>query len=157
MDWFEILKTIHILAAAVWVGTAISSQVLGSEGGDGHRRRRQGQDDQLRRGSGALGQAGVRAASGLALISGIFMVLDHPGIDFQDTWIIIGIAIFVISSAIGVAYFTPETPKLLAGLREGKEQDPDFRARVARITLISRIDLVLLIAVVVNMVVKPGV
>jgi uncharacterized membrane protein len=154
VDWYEFLKTIHILAAAAWVGTTISSQILGMRaakaiaGGDTARMIGYVEDQEL------LGKRLYAPSSGIVLLTGILMVINRW--EFTDTWIIIGIVIFVISTGVGIAYFTPETPKLLAGLREGQAGDPAFQARVQRITLISRIDLVLLIAVVANMVIKPG-
>jgi hypothetical protein len=83
------------------------------------------------------------------------MVLD-ASLGFTDTWILIGLIIFAFSTVVGIVYFTPETPKLLAGLREGKQNDRDFQARVQRITTIARVDTLLLIAAVANMVIKPG-
>jgi uncharacterized membrane protein len=154
VDWYEFLKVIHVLAAATWVGTAISSQVLGMKAakamaaGDVPTMINYVEDQEL------LGKRLYAPASGIALIAGILMVIDSW--EFTDTWIIIGIAIWAISTAVGILYFTPETPKLLAGLREGKQGDPAFQAAVKKITLVSRIDTLLLIAVVADMVIKPG-
>jgi len=154
MSYYEFLKIIHVLTAATWVGTAISSEVLGRRaakaiaGGDTNKMISYVEDQEL------LGRRLYAPSSGIVLLTGILMVIDAWS--FGDTWIIIGIVIFAISTAVGAAYFAPETPKLLAALREGKQGDPDFQARVQRITLISRIDTLLLIAVVANMVLKPG-
>jgi uncharacterized membrane protein len=154
VSYYEFLKVIHVLAAATWVGTAISSQILGMKAskaiaaGDVATMINYVEDQEM------LGKKLYAPASGITLIAGILMVIDSW--EFTDAWIIIGIAIFAISSAVGVLYFTPETPKLLAGLKEGKQGDPAFQAAVKKITLISRIDTLLLIAVVADMVIKPG-
>jgi uncharacterized membrane protein len=155
VSWYEFLKTIHVLAAAAWVGTAISSEILGRmvakaiAAGDTPKMISYVEDQET------LGKSLYAPASGLVLLTGILMVLD-AGLGFTDTWILIGLIIFAISTVVGIVYFTPETPKLLAALREGRQNDSDFQARVRRITTISRIDTLLLIAVVANMVIKPG-
>jgi hypothetical protein len=66
------------------------------------------------------------------------------------------IGLFVLTSLNGMVFLTPQTKRLKPLIAERGEDDPGVQALVKRVTLASRIDLLILIAVVVDMVIKPG-
>jgi uncharacterized membrane protein len=148
MTLFETLKLIHVLAAMMWVGGGILQTIYAV------RARRA--DDAHRLGFARdmvfLGSRVFGTASGVALIFGVWMVFERPGFTFGDTWIIIGLAGFALSSAIGVAFFTPKGKALLARLEAGEQAE----SLLATVTRVAFVDQFILLVVVWAMVVKPG-
>ena len=152
MSWYEFLKFVHVVMAIIWVGGAITIQVLAF--------RILKTNDPIRLANltsdaGALGERLFAPASGILVIAGVLMVLDS-GWDFSDTWIVIGIIGFLATLVTGLFYLTP-TAKKLGGLIEQRgPEDPEAQGMMKQLLAISRIDLLVLVIVVFNMVVKPG-
>ena len=151
MGLFEILKLVHIVAAAAWVGGAILSQAqLAWING---------------RGDGAFAefidfQAWLSAKyfaplSGIVVAAGIGMVIVS-GYNFTDTWIIIGLVLYAISAGTGAGFLGPQTEKIKEGLAGGGGRDTALQQRIDRVRLATRVDLVVLILVIADMVIKPG-
>ena len=68
-----------------------------------------------------------------------------------------GLAVFFAASFIaGAAFLGPESGRLAKLTAEKGAEDPDVQRRIRRVVMVSRIELVLLIAIVFDMVVKPG-
>lgn len=153
MDLYDPLKYVHVLAAIAWVGGAILSQVHGAWS----RRKADPQklvdyiDFQA-----FLGTRYFAPLSGTVVLAGIGMVIVS-GWNFTDTWILIGLVLFAISALTGSLYLGPESEKILAGLTGGGAPDAVLQKRIDRIILATRIDLVVLILVVADMVFKPGI
>ena len=153
MNLFGVLKFIHILAAATWVGTAIEQQVVQARAmatRDRERILRAAEEAEW------LGNRVFAPAAGIAVLFGILMVIQSPAYNFSDTWIIIGIALFVVTSITGAAYLTPESKRIKDLIAERGLEDAEVTSRVKRIMAISRVDLVVLILIVADMVLKPG-
>ena len=91
----------------------------------------------------------------LVVIVGVLMVIES-GWNFSDTWILIGIGLFVLTSLNGMVFLTPQTKRLKPLIAERGEDDANVQALVKRVTLASRVDLLILIAIVTDMVIKPG-
>ncbi|MGH2754762.1 MAG: DUF2269 family protein [Actinomycetota bacterium] len=153
MTWYEFLKTAHVLLAILWVGGAITFQMIAI--------RILKEDPPARlvpftRDTEAIGMKVFLPASLVLLIAGILMVLDSPGIDFTDAWIIIGLGGIVSTIVIGAGFLGPESGRLATLIEQKSDTDPEVVQRITRILLISRIDLVILLIVAANMVFKPG-
>lgn len=149
---YELLKTIHILAAMAWVGGVILGQVQGARLGrsqDPARFLAYAQEQTW------LGKHFYAPASVIVLLAGIGMVAVS-GWEFADPWIIIGIVLFAATVILGMLFLSPLGEKIVAGLTSGEGPTAALQADVKRIKLLSQIDLVLLVLVVINMVVKPG-
>ena len=58
---------------------------------------------------------------------------------------------------IGAAFLSPESGRLRDLMKEKGMNDPDVLARVKRINMVVRIDFLILVLVVADMVIKPGV
>ena len=152
MDLYEFFKTLHVLAAVAWVGGVILSQVLASYAvNSGDPQRLIG----FVRDQAALGKKYFAPASGVVILAGVAMVIES-GWDFSDLWIVIGIAIYVISVVIGIFFLTPRSEKMLALATERGTGDAEVQEMAKSLTLLSRVDLVLLVLVVADMVIKPG-
>jgi uncharacterized membrane protein len=147
---YELLLTIHVLAAIAWLGSALCVQVLAV--------RAVGSDDPVRKGRVAddaewLATRIFIPSSLLVLIFGILLVLDGPW-GFDQTWILLGLAGYAFSFLVGILYLSPESGRIKRALEAGAETEAEARTR--RIFLVSRIELGILALVVVDMVVKPG-
>lgn len=153
MSWYEILKFVHILMAAIWVGGALAIQVLAA--------RIRGESDGMRlaalsRDAGFMGERIFAPASGILLLAGILMVIDSPAWDFDDTFVVIGLVGWAATLVTGLFFLTPESKRVGALMEERGPQDPGAQAGVKRLLAIAKIDAVVLILVIFNMVVKPG-
>lgn len=150
---YELFKTIHVIAAVTWVGGVILSQVYAAVAfRSGDKARILG----FMRVQGWLGQRFFAPAAGAVVLAGIAMVIES-GWEFKNLWIVIGIAIFLISTVIGAGFLTPKSEQLAAALEQKSMDDPEVQRLSGQLALLSRVDFVLLLLVVIDMVVKPGV
>lgn len=151
MSWYELLKFVHIVMAIVWVGGALAIQVLAF--------RIQKENDGMRlaalsRDAGFLGQNVFAPASGILLLAGILMVIDAW--DFSETFVLIGLAGFAATVITGIFFLTPESKRLATLMEQRGPTDAEAQGAMKRLIAISRVDAVVLLLVVFNMVVKPG-
>lgn len=152
MSPYELFKTIHVLAAIAWVGGVIVSQVLASlavQSGDPQKLIGFVKDQAW------LGKRYFAPASVLVILGGIAMVIES-GWNFSDLWIVIGISIYVVSVIIGMFFLTPGSEKMLVLANERGTEDQATQDAARRLTMLSQVDLVLLVLVVAVMVIKPG-
>ena len=152
MDSYEVFKTIHVLAAIAWVGGGILVQLMVT------RMQRAGEHDRL----GALSiDLEVYAkilfipATVVVLLAGIGMVVVS-GWNFTDLWILLGLGGITFTGLTGSLFLGPEVGRLGNLIQERGPSDQEVQRRMARIFLVSRVDLAVLILIVINMVVKPG-
>jgi uncharacterized membrane protein len=151
VDGFELMKTLHVIAAVIWVGGAVTIQILAV------RLQRAGTPQQLvsfARDAEWMGTHVYLPSSILVLLLGIGMVVDTYG--FSQLWIILGLIGIGLSVAIGAGYLGPQSGKLATLIERKGPDDPETQAALSRIFTVSRIDLVILLLIVVDMVVKPG-
>jgi len=152
MTLYEFLKLIHVLGAIAWVGTSIEQQLVGARAMSSNEKGR------LAHFVDEAEWVGVRIMTPAAILvvtAGVLMVIES-GWNFSDTWILIGIGLFVLTSLNGMVFLTPQTKRLKLSIAESGEDDASVQALVKRVTLGSRIDLLVLIAIVADMVIKPG-
>ena len=152
VNGYSILKTLHVLAAIVWVGGTITANILGTRvarSNDGVALARFGRDTEW------MGTHVYLPSSFLVLVFGVITVINgHLG--FGHAWILFGIAGIVVTALTGSLFLGPEL-KRIAGLVDTRgPDDPDVIERTKRLISIARVDLVVLILVVIDMVVKPG-
>ena len=152
MTVYEIFKIIHILAASAWVGGALLTQVQASRaltaGG--------AQLDHFMWEQSKVGPKFFAPMSLTVVIAGVVMVVDS-GINFQDLWIAIGIAGFLFTFVTGMFVLRPRVDKIVELLQAGRApSDPEVQPKIANLIKASRMDLVVLFVVVIDMVVKPG-
>ena len=90
------------------------------------------------------------------VIFGSWMVIDQEAWEFSQFWISAALTVFLASFIAGAGFLGPESGRLGTLAEERGVADPELQARIRRLLLVSRIELVLLIAVIFDMVVKPG-
>ena len=130
---YQFYLTVHILAAVVWVGGAAITQVYAARAmADPSPERLAG----FARDAGFVGKAMFTPASLVLVVFG-FLLVSEGNWSLGSTWLIFALAVFAASFAVGVG-------------------STEATRRIERIFLVSRIELLFLMLVVVDMVVKPG-
>jgi uncharacterized membrane protein len=150
---YHSLKFIHVLAAVVWVGGGIFVQIYAT------RLRRADDPDRLARFAKDIEFFGAKVfapISGLALLMGITMVLYSPFIFWSETWIVVGLVGFAATFITGMFFLGPESGRISKAFDTEGAVAPAVQASIKRIFLISRIDAVVLVLVILDMVFKPG-
>jgi hypothetical protein len=152
MSYYELLVTVHVLAAIVWVGSDIHAQFLGV------RAQKRGAEATA---TFALdmadwGNRALIASSLLLIITGVLGVIEGPW-EFSQAWISIGLTVWVIGFVLGAGFFGP-TLKRISGYvaEDGGVMTERSEVLWSRVILATRIQLVLLVIVVIAMVTKPG-
>lgn len=142
------LKFLHILLAIVWVGGAITIQLLALKAmaaGPVHV-------EHLTKSIEWMGKRVFMPASGILFLIGLWMAFGWTG---WPVWIWIGVVAFAATFVTGAFFLGPESGRIAKLLEEKGADAPETVASLKRILMISRIDLVVLIVVVWDMSYKP--
>ena len=147
-DW---LKSVHVLAAVMWVGGAVMLTLLGIM--------TIGLRDPVRLSQFARQVAflGGRYFPPLSLMVvgfGFWMVQEADR-GYSETWLQIGIAGWIASFVIGAGYLGPHAGKLSKLLESRPHEDSEVQDLIKRILVVARIDAVLLLFLVFDMTAKP--
>jgi uncharacterized membrane protein len=148
---YEWLKAFHILMAIVWVGGALMLQLLAV------RTMRANDPQRLRMFAGEIEFVGTRIftpASLILLILGIVMVIDRWA--FEQFWIIAAIVMFAFSFISGAFYLGPQSGKLKKLYEAEGTNAAEAPVLIRKLFVVSRIELVLMVLIVFDMVLKPG-
>lgn len=151
LNHYDILKFIHVLCAVVWVGGAALLQLLAfraERSNDSTRIATFAQEAEF------VGMKIFFPTSLVLLGAGIWMVVGGPP-SAGETWVKIAIAIYAISVLTGSLFLGPESKRIANIVEAQGATAPEAIARIKRIFLISRIEVVLLFFVVFDMVYKP--
>jgi uncharacterized membrane protein len=148
---YTVLKFLHVVSVIAWVGGGVMVQTLGFRalGAEPERVVRFAED------AAWAGNHFFMPASFATLIFGLGLVpAGHYG--WSDLWIILGLVGFALTAINGSAVLGRTSKKLheLAGQRGPNDPVVQYTAR--RLLRILRIDLVVLVLVVLDMVIKPG-
>ncbi len=148
---YDTLKFIHIVAAIAWLGSGLFVQYRGT------RLRTRGTPEQM---AGLAREVADSTpwfiiSSITVLVAGVAMVLYSPVLGFTDTWILLGLAGYLATFITGNFLIRPTAEKLAAASTEDPTS-PTSQALIARIFAIARVDQVILLLVVADMVFRPG-
>jgi uncharacterized membrane protein len=149
---YEWLLLAHILAVVIWIGGAITFQIHAV------RVDRAGQPAELVALASEGEWLGLRLfmpAALVALAAGIGLVIEGNW-SFGEAWILFGLLAYAISFLNGALFLGPESGRLSRLIAERGPEDPQVRWRIRRIFLASRVELVILVAIIADMVLKPG-
>ncbi|MDQ4146052.1 MAG: DUF2269 domain-containing protein [Actinomycetota bacterium] len=153
MDLYELLKTFHVIAAVVWVGGATTIQIMAIRATSS---KDPSKITSLAGDAEWIGQRVFLPSSLLLLALGIAMVVKEEAWAFGDTWIVIGLGGILSSALVGSLFLGPESGRIGRLIEAEGPETPEVQSRLRRIFVISRIELVVLLIVVADMVVKPG-
>jgi uncharacterized membrane protein len=152
VTWYEFLLFVHIAMATIWVGGGATLQFVAL------RAIKATDPLRLAEFAGDVAYIGNRVfvpASLLALVSGVWMVLDSDFIGFGDDWIVIALILFAATFLAGSLFFGPESGRIKKQIEAEGPTSPGVQARIQRILALTRADLMLLFMIVFDMSVKP--
>lgn len=147
------IKAVHVLAAIVWVGGGTFIQIYTT------RLRRADEQTRLMAFAKDIEKLGTMVflpTSIVVLIMGIVLVWHSPAWELTQLWVILGVLGIANTIVVGAFFLGPEAGRLAKIAGERGPEDPEVLRRTERIFAISRYDLAVLVLVVVDMVVKPG-
>jgi uncharacterized membrane protein len=93
-------------------------------------------------------------ATWILLLAGIAMMINAD-LPWDQNWIVFGLIAFAVSFVVGAGFLGPEGGRIAALTEKEGYDSPAALARIRRILLISRCELVVLLTVTWAMVVKP--
>jgi uncharacterized membrane protein len=148
---YTVLKTIHILAAATWLGGGSFVATLAA------RARREQSADRLAALLSLVEPVAKRVfpGSGLILVITGFWMIGNGDLPY-DTWVILGIIAWAYSFVAGGALIGPTVGRAVQAFEEGGPTNPAAAPLVTRFLLLARIDSLVLTLAVLDMVIKPG-
>ena len=151
MTWYTFFKSIHVIMAVIWVGGATIIQayafrILRTD--DGKRKADFAKDTEV---------VGMRVfvPASLVLFLGALGMMINLDWSWGQNWIVLGLISFGLSFVIGAGFLGPESGRIAALIDEHGPDAPVVQARIRRLLVVSRCELVVLLTVVLNMVVKP--
>jgi uncharacterized membrane protein len=150
MDWYSLVKFLHVVSAVVWVGGGLMLTMLGlraSMAGD------IAATAQAMRASGEMGGRVMMPASLATFAFGFAMCWFWVG--FSDLWVLIGLACYATTFLIGALVFKPAGERMAATLtRDGVS--PAALAEGLRVLKVARFDYAVMLVVLADMVLKPS-
>ena len=151
MTYYELLLILHIVASIIWLGAGfmLALLVFGAARAGDHQREATYHED-----VGWLTPRLFIPASMSVFVLGILLVLEGSW-TFDQLWIVIALAGWLTSFLLGILFFKPEAERLAEMAEQRGPTDPEIQARVRRVNLVERVQLVVLFLVVVDMVLKP--
>jgi uncharacterized membrane protein len=148
---YQVYLSIHILCAVLWVGggSVLVLQVL--------RAQRERRPERLADIAGDAEWIGSRVFAPLSLVLVIFGFLLVSKGDWQwHFWLIWGIVFWALSFVTGAGFLGPQAGKIKKLTDERGPADPEVQQRIRRVLFVARIDNLLLLLVVLDMALKPG-
>ena len=152
MDRYDLLKFVHVGAAIVWVGGAAMVQFFALRA---LARRNPLAMVEFTRDVEWIGNRVMLPSALVVIVLGFLLVWDGPW-ELSMTWVWLSLLIYAVSFVVGLFVLTPEAKKIGNQIEAEGPASPAVQARIGRILNISRVDLVLLFAIVFLMVTKPG-
>lgn len=150
---YDTLKWLHVMAAIAWIGSGLFVQYYATS------LRRGNEWQRLAAFARDLEKASKQLfipASGVVLVMGVLMVAYAPFVGIKETWVWLGLVGYAATFVTGAFFIGPTAVKLGKMVEAEGPDAPGVRPLMARIFTISRIDRVVLLLVVADMVFKPG-
>jgi len=147
----DLLLTVHVLAAVIWVGGSITILSLG------YYLRSRDIDTRVEytRWTEWLAPRIFAPASIGVIVAGPLLV-DEIGYEFNEPWIHVGFLGWFISFAIGVGFYGREGKKREQLIEQHGPEHESVSASVNRVLRVATIDTLVITLVVIDMTIKPG-
>jgi uncharacterized membrane protein len=150
MDWYPWLKTLHILFAIVAVGLNISYGIWQARAA-----REPEHMGYALRGIKFLDDRVANPSYAGLLIIGILLVVFGPW-EFTQFWVYAAIALYLVMGSVAFFFYSPTLKRQIAVYEASGAGSAEFAALGARGRLVGIILAVIVVAIIVLMVVKPG-
>ncbi|MGH2462928.1 MAG: DUF2269 family protein [Candidatus Limnocylindria bacterium] len=148
---YQLLLYIHIVSGVIWVGGAVYVQLLAIRVG---RSDDPAETARMARHFEALGSRVFVPAALLIIVTGAVMTAQMWS--FGQLWIAVSIALWVLSAAIGAVFLAPGSRRAAALFDAEGPASLAGRRVLARLFLVSRLELVSFAVIIALMVFKPG-
>jgi uncharacterized membrane protein len=151
-QWYQTWKALHVLFAIVWIGGALMIQLFA------FRVLREDDSARIARFSSDVEFIGMRTfiPSSLLLVV-LGFVLMHQGHWQWHFWVVFAIVVWALSFLSGALYLGPTSGKIGKLIAERGDVDAEIKGMIERLLFHSRVELVLIALVAMDMVLKPGV
>ena len=150
MTTYEVLLTLHVLAAIVWLGGSIMILVLGYMQRSAPIEQRVAYTKLTEK----VGNRVFAPASIVLIVAGSFLV-DEAGYDYGDTWVTLGYVGWFISFVLGVGFYGPTGKRRDKLIESNGISDPGVAANVDRVLTVATVDTLIITLVVLDMTTKP--
>lgn len=149
MDWYSIVKFLHITSAVLWVGGGFVLFLLGVLA------ERAGNIEEKLQAMRASGQLGGRFFAPMSMLTLIFgLIMCGFWVGFSELWIIIGLVGYATTFSIGMFIFKPTGERMGAMIaKEGVT--PAVLAIGQRMMSAARFDYAVMLVIIADMVLKP--
>lgn len=151
MYWYDLFVFLHVAAVIVWLGGGVVLLVLTVRA---NRSRDLAHTTQIIADTAWLGIRFFAPAAIAALILGMLAAWAGSW-SFGELWISLGFLGFIATFVTGFVFIRPRADRLAASMKASGKLTPEAARVGAELQLISRIDFVVLFAVVADMVMKP--
>jgi uncharacterized membrane protein len=150
VDFYPWLKALHIFLGMVAVGFNVSYGIWQTRAA----REPQHMGYALRGIKFLDDRVANPAYVGLALV-GVVLILIGP-YDFADLWVAVAIGLYVLLMAIGLAAYSPTLKRQIAVYESAGPDAPEFAALGNRGRMLGILLGVIVVAIILLMVLKPG-
>lgn len=148
---YNLIKYVHVICAIIWVGGAFYTQLLAI------RAERSTDPADLPKLGATAGELGMKVflpASILLFAAGLILVLQKWS--FGSFWVSVSMLLWLTSVLVGALYLGPTGAKVGKIFATEGPASVAGRAGLARIFLVSRLELASFAVIVFLMVTKPG-
>lgn len=147
----EVLLTVHVLAAVIWVGGSVTMLAFGYylRGRDANTR------VEYTRWTEWLAPRLFAPMSIAVIIAGPLLV-DETGYEFNEPWLHVGFFGWLVSFVIGVAFYPREGRKREQLIKQDGVAHASVAASVNRVLTVATVDTLIIALVVIDMTTKPG-
>jgi uncharacterized membrane protein len=148
----DLLLTLHILAAATWIGAALALQVIAARM---HASTPDEVVDHFAIDAESVGKKVFAPSTVVLLATGVALVANED-LGWTDAWILLGFGAFLVAITVGAVFLIPEGRRIATLARTPGHDPNEVRDRSRRRLLVARVDLSILILAVADMVYRPG-
>jgi uncharacterized membrane protein len=152
MNSYELLLFVHIAGAIVWIGGALIIQFFALRALRANEPRRMAT---LAADVEWIGTRIFLPTSLVVVLAGVLLMFDGDWA-WSRAWIVLGLILYAVTFAAGAGFFSPESGRIGKLIETHGPESPEAQARIRRILVLTRLDLILLFAIVYLMTVKPA-
>jgi uncharacterized membrane protein len=150
-SWYLVFKSLHVLAAMIWLGGAAMIAVLAWSA---QRTKDHAQLLQIGRQAEWLSTR-VFVPASLVVVAMGFVLMSKGDFAYGNFWTLFGLIAWGVSFVVGAAFLGPESGKLARLIETKGPEDAAVIARLNRIISVARTDVVLILLIAADMVAKP--
>jgi uncharacterized membrane protein len=153
LTWYDFWLFLHISFAVLWIGGSAMMQFFALRALASNSPERLAQfalDVEW------IASRFLTAFALGALLTGVALVVNAEFWGFGDDWIVIGLVLFAVTFLAGAGFFGPESGRIGKLIQSEGPTSPAAQARMRRLLVLSRIDLVVLFLIIFDMAVKPS-